>query len=177
MSIKLNLLPKELLVDPKLAKVYKIGKAMGLILTAFFIVFSLGAILFFVISNISLSNNKKQVESLKASVVALETSEQKMVLLKDRLNKISGIYKKPSSISNLNLVTPFIINKEENTSILNLDIDSSKIILDVSFKSTASMTTFFETLKNSKDFKNVTLTSFGYNPSIGYLAVFSMIGK
>jgi|SRR5688572_17036863 len=177
MAIKLNLLPPELAVDKKLGAVLKTTRVVGTILLGAFLIFVLGLSAFFVISSVLLRNTIARVDNLKDQIVARETSEQQMVLLKDRLKKISSVRAIPTSFENLSAIDPFLLSLSPDSAVTELDVDPIKIGLLINFKTTSDLTSFFENLATSDVFKSATLSSFGFNPLAGYLAGLSVVPK
>ncbi len=176
-SIKLNLLPPELAVDKNLGRVLKTLKALNLILIAGFLVFTLGISAFFVVSSITLKNTLASIDTLKSQIKTRQTSEQQIVLLKDRIKKITIARNLPNSLANLSAVDPLLQSLSPDSSVTELDLDSKKIGLLINFKSTSDLTTFFENMAASTVYKSVTLSSFGFNPVAGYLAGLSIFPK
>ncbi len=176
-TIKLNLLPPELAVDKNVGRILKTLRALNLILVATFLVFTLGISAFFVVSSITLRNSLASIETLKGQIKTRQTSEQQIVLLKDRIKKITIARNIPNSLNNLSAVDPLLLSLSPDSSVTGLDVDPEKIGLLVNFKSTSDLTTFFEGLSSSTAYKTVTLSSFGFNPVAGYLAGLSVFPK
>lgn len=177
MTIKLNLLPPELAVDKKTASILKSVRAFNLIFTALFVIFTIGLSAYFIFASIMLKNKLASVDSLKNKIKTLQTSEQQMVLLKDRIKKINTAQAKSSSLTNLDAIDPILSTLSQESQITELNVDIAKIVFLISFKSTSDLTNFFENLSKSTGFKSATLTSFGFNPITGYLAGISVIPK
>ncbi len=168
MSVKLNLLPPELAVSKNLSKLLKIIKALGVIGMAAFVVFAIGVGAFFVLGTIKLNNLNSSVASLKKEVTAQQASEQQIVLVKDRLTKISKILNSPDSLPNLVVIEPFLGTLSQSTSINQLTIGSDSIGLSLGIKTNSDLTSFLGALQSSDVFKKVEMTSFSLSPSSGY---------
>jgi competence protein ComGF len=108
MTIKLNLLPPELAVDKKTGSILKSVRAFNLILTALFVIFTIGLSAYFIFASIMLKNKLASVDSLKNKIKTLQTSEQQMVLLKDRIKKINIAQAKSSSLKNLDAIIQYV---------------------------------------------------------------------
>jgi len=168
MAVKLNLLPPELAVDKNLGAALKITRSLGIISLAAFILFVVGVSGFFIFDSITLKNLNTDVNTLTSQISVQSTSEQQIVLLKDRIKKISSIQSTPTSLSNLIAIDPFLSNLSSTATIGELNVDSQKMNLLVNFKSNDDLSNFLKNMSNSGVFKTVTLTSFGLNPSSGY---------
>lgn len=177
MAIKLNLLPPELAIDKKTGTFLKTLRSVNLIAVAVFLIFTLGISGYFIFTSILLRNKENTLEGLKSQIKTRQTSEQQIVLLKDRLKKISTAQKIANSTDNLAAVDPILSLLSPDSAVTEMDIDSSKIGLLISFKSTSDLTAFFDGLKKSTEFKSATLTSFGFNPTTGYLAGITVVPK
>lgn len=168
MATKINLLPPGFGVTGELGKILKVARMLGVIGAALFLIFGLGISIFFIISTITFNGLKSQTDSLKTQIKALQETEQQMVLLKDRIGKISTALGFPEAIKNLDAIDPFISNLSPSASLNQLEIDPQKIELSLQFRSTADTSAFVKSLSESKDFTSVILTSFGYDPTNGY---------
>ncbi|QQG41385.1 MAG: hypothetical protein HYV90_04475 [Candidatus Woesebacteria bacterium] len=175
MAVTLNLLPAEYTVSGPLGKILKVVRMLNVILLSGFIIFGLGLAAFFVFSSIQLQGISSEVDALKSQIVSQEKTEQKAVLLKDRLSKIKAVQAVASSNKILNKIEPFLANIGQNSSLNELDIDPQKLDLTVIFRSNSELGVFLSTLRGSDVFKSVTLTTFGFNPASGYLAAFHIL--
>lgn len=175
MAININLLPPGFGITGTLGKILKLTRMLGVIGLALFLFFALGISAFFISSTMTLNGLNSDNGSLKDQIKTLQSSEQQVVLLKDRIGKINTVLGLPDAIKTLNIIEPFISNLSASSSLSQLDIDPIKIDLSLQFSSTADTSAFIKSLSNmkslpdSKVFTSVVLTSFGYNPISGYL--------
>ncbi len=169
MAIKLNLLPQEYAVPSGLNKILKSARALGIIFLAAFVIFAIGLSAFFFISSLQLRRMTAETEVLKSKIVSQQETEQKIVLLKDRINKIKIVKAMPSALTNLGKLNLILANLSPDSSLSELSIDSKKTEVSVLFRNSVSFANFLKTLKESDDFSQVTLKSFGFNPVNGYL--------
>jgi len=168
MATKINLLPPGFGVTGNLGKILKAVRMVGVIGLAFFLVFGLGISIYFIVSTITFNALKSETNSLKEQVKTLQTTEQQIVLLKDRIGKINTALNFPEAIKNLDAIDPFISNLSSSASLNQLEIDPQKIELSLQFRSTADTSAFIKSLSDMKDFRSVVLTSFGYDSTNGY---------
>ncbi|HTK03505.1 MAG TPA: hypothetical protein VL401_01925 [Alphaproteobacteria bacterium] len=177
MAIKLNLLPTELSVSKGLTSTLKFSKMLGVILLGLFIVFVIGVSAFFIISTFTLKNLTNEVAGLENQIKTQEVSEQQLVLLKDRLKKITLAKNQASSLPNLIAFEPFLSPLSADASVNELTVDTQKISASVNFKSNSELAAFIQNLSSSKVFKSVVVASLGFNPITGYLLSLSITVK
>jgi Tfp pilus assembly protein PilN len=168
MAVKLNLLPQGTSISGSLGKALKLTKMLGVIAAAFFLVFALGLSALFILNTITLNRLNSDVNTLKGQITALESTEQKAVLLKDRLSKIKTALLLPSAVPNLDKVNSLVAALPPATILSELNVDPQKVDLTIRFNATGDLSTFMKSLATSKSFTSVVLTTFGYNPSSGY---------
>ncbi len=168
MAIKLNLLPPELAVDKNLSSALKMLRSLGIIGIAGFFIFIIGMVAVFVVSSFTLKNLTNSIADSKSQIAALETSEQQIVLLKDRIKKIGIVQNLPTSLKNLVAIDPFLSNLSIESSVNELNVDSNKISLLLNFKSNDDLSKFLNDLSGSAVFKSVVLSSFSLSPTNGY---------
>jgi hypothetical protein len=177
MPVKLNLMPSGLLISKSLSKVLKTVKAINVILIAIFIIFIVGVGIYFILSSISLKNTETKVEQLKSQIVLQETSEQQLIILKDRLTKISAAKASPDSLKNLSGVNTVLANLSQDSSISQMDVSPTKIDLTMTIRSNTDLTNFIKNVEETNLFKSILLSSFGYSSTGGYNIGVSFVGK
>jgi hypothetical protein len=168
MAVNLNLLPPELAVSKSLGKVLKTLRALGVISIVFFLIFAVGLGIFFIISTISLNNLNNSISLHESQISAQEASEQQIVILKDRIAKISQAKSVPSALKTVTNFDTVLVNLSPDSTISQFNADSSKADISMNFKSNLDLTTFLQAITTSKLFNSVILSSFGYGPSQGY---------
>src|SRR5258706_3988528 len=177
MPIKLNLLPVEKRVGKGLQRTLRVTRMLGVISLGIFIVFGLGMAAFFVFSSVQLNNLNSSNTVLEGKISALETSETKMVLLKDRIGKIKSLVGSPTALNNLVSISSIITPVSAQTNINELNVNVTKISLSLNFKSAADISTFLKALSASQRFQAISVTSFSFNPVSGYLVSIVLTSK
>lgn len=171
MPVKLNLLPEELSVNKGLASVLKTIRGINIILIVTFIISSLGMGGFFIFSKISFSNLQSKVNTLKTQVKAQESSEQQLILIKDRLSKISSLKTIPNaekSIVNIdNIVNTNIL---PDTRAGEISVSPISVNLSLIVASNKDLSTLIGSIKNTDMFSTVELSNLSYSPLSGYTA-------
>ncbi len=136
---QINLIPNELAVSPKYVRVAKeINKVsvFGLSVFAFFL--TLFLVFYFYYTN-TVNKVNQEVLDLKSSITSLEGSEQRLILIKDRLSKINKVKKSnfmEDKIANAKLVLDEInkIEPQDQTSVV-----VNKDMTEMNFKLTSSL--------------------------------------
>ena len=168
MAIKLNLLPPEHEASSNLNRSLKAVKALGVIGIAAFLIFGIGLGVFFILSTISLNSVEANVTKLSGQVAAMQKSEQQIILVEDRIKKITSIRGLPNALTNLAAINPYLANLSQTSSVNQLTIDSTSVALSLNLKTYADLTAFIESLQSSKNFGSVALESFSLNTKLGY---------
>lgn len=176
MAVKINLLPTEMKVSGTTAQVLRIIRTLGVIALAGFLIFSLGIGAFFAISSIDLNNLNSTNESLKSQIDSLSATESQQFILKDRLDKIQLAENSPSALKNLKAFEPYVANVPAAT-VNQLEVDSANISAVINIRSNTDLGSFVEALSTSDAFKQVTVSSFGFNPTSGYTITLSIKPK
>ncbi len=168
MPVKLNLLPPELAVGKSLSSFLKALRKLDVIGIAAFLIFGTGVGIFFIVSTISLNGINANVSTLESKVSAQQKSEQQLILIKDRVEKIASIQGLPSALPNLKIIEPFLSNLSVNSSVNEMSIDSASTNLSVTLQTNSDLTAYIESLESSNVFGSVDLTSFNLSPGTGY---------
>lgn len=169
MAIKVNLLPEDLAVKKGTAKIAKLFKSLTTISLVVSLVVGVGLLLFFLISYFQLKGLESNIADAEVQVRAQETTEQRVVLLKDRLTKIKQIQAIEDASKPIEDISSFLNTLPADTSLGEFDVDSDKIDASFRFASSSSLNEFFANLLTLDQFSRASLTSFGFNPASGYL--------
>lgn len=177
MPVNLNLLPTELSVSKSLGALLKTLRAIGVIAVAAFLVFGIGIAAYFIVVQVTLNGINTKVTTLKNQVTANEQSEQQVILLKDRLAKITSIQNLPSLLPNLIAVEPTFINLSADSAISQMQVGTAGVNLTLNIKTNSDLTAFLASVRNPDVFKTVGLTAFSLNPAIGYSLTVQTVKK
>lgn len=116
-------------------------------------------------------------ETLKSEVTSLQQTEQGLFLIKDRISKIKTVYAKDSADSQITILTGFFQGNPGDYRILEIQVTSQRVNLSLAFPSSSSFGSFYKALVEARLFPNITLKSFSFNPSLGYVAAFELSQK
>lgn len=168
MAIKIDLLPIESKIKGSYIKAAKFAKTLGLILISIYLLGSIFVTGYILVLNSQIGSIENNIEKLKIDIRSLESSEQKIVLLKDRISKIKYIMTLKSANTGLDSIKDIIDKLDENSSVTELKIDTSRIEASFNLKSTSALYSFMNNLQ-SQQFTNLKIDNFTFNPNTGYL--------
>lgn len=169
MPVNLNLLPPELAVSKNLGNALKTLRALGVIAIAVFLISAIGLGVFFVVSTISLNTLNTSVNQLESQVSAQEASEQQLIILKDRIAKITKAKDSPSAVKTITNVDALLSGLSADSSITQFNADPLRAEMTINFKSNSDLTAFVRSVSATKLFGSIDLSSFGFSPVAGYL--------
>lgn len=174
MENKMNLIPKDMSISPKTVKSVKTVNYMSIVLGSALSLCVLAGIIYIVYLNTVKVSSQQQIENLKTQITNLQSSEQKLILVKDRLTKISAIQKDESIADTLDSFIDFSnsISQDSTINIMDTKLSSSKSEVTVSADSSLSINRVLGFLGSGQVYKNVVMNTLGFNPLSGYLASF-----
>jgi hypothetical protein len=174
---QINLLPEEL--KPK-KYVLKASKTLNKVATGFMVLFLIVATLaiggYLVLSS-RVTSVKNNHDKLTTQVKALNESEQRMVLIKDRVDKINKVIAKESTNEELDIMDKVILLAGGDMSIDEVNVDLDKIDFIVSANASSQMTKFLAGLISEEDYKSMDLLSLKYAPELGYKLNLKVVSK
>jgi hypothetical protein len=177
MAVKLNLLPADYSLTDSVRQLIKIARSLNVILLALFFITVIGMGGFFIFSSISLNGLIKENDNLKSQIQEKSTTQQQIVLLKDRLSQIKTVQELPNAIKNFDKISPILGLVTGNSVFSELGIDSQKITTSIIFKSNSDLTNFLKSVSSSSTYSTVSLGTFNYSPVMGYQVGLSFIAK
>jgi hypothetical protein len=132
---------------------------------------------FFIYGSVTLKNLNTNNNNLTNQIQAQSEAQQQAVLLKDRLEKIRKVYTLPNASKNFIAVSSIVNSLSSDAKVVEMDISAEKNILSLSFKTNGELTNFMNKLASQEDFTGITLESFTYNPTSGYVVGIAFSGK
>jgi len=163
----INLLPVELKPNSSVVKAAKkIGK-INLILGSFLILFILtllGTLFFY---SEAIKGSREEQKSLEEGILALSATEQRLVLIKDRISKISEVFSKGSTFEETKTVRAILGLLPENLTIDSITFDREVLKVDVAAENLTQAGEYIKRVVEG-DFGRVNLISFGFDPLSGY---------
>ncbi len=170
-----NLLPTQLPQDREKLKTAENLKKISLIVGILFAMASvLGIILIiFLSSQVRASLTKQQ--DLKQKISALEATEQRLFLIKDRIDKIKTVSANKNGADSFILMNKTLSSLPPDVAVDSVEIDTAKAKFSVLGKNSLAMATFLNSLVAGNLYKKLTLTNFLFSPDRGYLITLQII--
>jgi type II secretory pathway pseudopilin PulG len=177
MAVKLNLLPSDYSLAGPVRQLLKLVRPLNVVLLSLFVVVVLGMGGFFIFSSLSLQSLTSSNNNLKNQIQTQESAQQQIVLLKDRLSKIKTVEVIPNANKNLSGIDPFLTSLSGGSLISDLDVEPQKTSTSIVFKTNSDLTNFIKSLDSNSVFSTITLGTFSYNVTGGYLVGLDFAGK
>ena len=163
-----NLLPIDL--SPKSASA-KTAAALKKVVTfgfIFLIVFLVGLIAYLIILSIQYKASLKRQAQLKQSIKSLEQTEQQLLIIRDRLDKIKLIQARDSAIGGVGNLKYILANVPPTVNVRESKILGSKAELTFLARSSSDLVKTLSTILAGSYYSKIDLASFSFNPNYGY---------
>ena len=165
---KINLLPSDLGPKASVLKLANLGKKLAVIISLIFLVFGILLIGYIIFLNIELKSSGTKQAGLKNSITSLQKTEQSLYLLKERIGKIKILFTKEPESSVFEGTNNTLFNAPGVT-FTHIVASADKTTVSGNSQSTSGLSTFFASILASATYKSVKLTSFSFNPKLGYV--------
>ncbi|CAN5324951.1 hypothetical protein BH10PAT1_BH10PAT1_4270 [soil metagenome] len=165
---EINLLPVDLSANSDSNKFAELIKKITLILGGIFLfvaLLSVGIIILY--SNQVQASNARQV-ALKKQIQSQESTEQKLFLVKDRIDKIKLAQADKNVEAAFEPLNQQLSTLPENVFVTDIQINTSKTQFSVLSKDSLGMEIFINSLVTSGLYTNLTLNNFFFSPDSGY---------
>jgi hypothetical protein len=169
----INLLPTDIAPKGPTLRIVNYLKQIIFVGFVIFLLVALGLAGFFLLTSFELNGSINRQENLKTQIKSLEQTEQKIILLEDRIKKIKKVLALPDSQDNI-ATSQEVLGIATGLSIGELEISPDKTKLTITADSSSSMSQFLTTITESKLYQSIVLSSFSFNPSSGYTAAFEL---
>jgi len=165
MDFNLLVKSKEPRKDTKFAKTLK--KA---VISSFVILtISTGTVVgtMFYLSN-KINTSLAEQEELKKEIVSLENTEQRLVLVKDRLDKIVKVFKQDTAADEVDILEYTVNNLPSGVAIQSIKLSGNHVTVSISAEKSSDITNFIRTHVDSKTYKQIKLISLNFDQERGY---------
>ena len=167
MAAKINLLPPELAGSKTIIKAGRILNIFAASAIAiFFIVASLGVFSIYVFTN-ELNDLTTQSDTLKTTIRSLEGVESRLVLIKDRVEKVQRVLADRKNEETFNKQKEIVDNMPASFTFEEAEIEGEKSILGIVSTSSSGMVELFNRIL-SQNFVRLALNSIDFNQFAGY---------
>lgn len=164
----INLIPQASKVSQEVVE--KTNK-LGSVLKLFIVILTITAITAATVYGIiyyRLKLVREEHAKLKQELVSLQKSEQRFILLRDRLDKISKIQAKYNTDDEIQIARDLVQNLQAPSMISTLTITPELVETEITTDSSLSLTKIFSYLIGSGKYSSVSMLSFDYNPTSAY---------
>lgn len=174
----INLLPVDLSAKSGVAKTAALLKRVSFFMVATFLVLGFLAGAFIVFFSIQLDSVAKTNQNLTSQIATLEVTEQKTVLIKDRLQKVKSLQSQKDVLAGVGIIKKITDSLPVGVSLADANLDTSGVA-EFSFNVTDSGTlvNFLANLIALPDYKTLVIKSFSFTPVTGYLVTFEATAK
>lgn len=165
---EINLLPQELKPDRRvmgLANNLKKISFLGAFIFLLAVTLALATYLLFQQRTTSSLANQ---EKLKNQIEAMEETEQRLVLVKDRLTKISSIRQKGDSNDEVVKLVDVSSLFPEGVKMSLVELAPDNAVIAVSSENLSQITSYLAAVISNGNFERINLVSLEFNPDTGY---------
>lgn len=165
----INLLPTELAPGRPLARLAKALKNIAVAGIIVFLISVAGLIAFFIFLSTQLNSAIARQEQLKTEIKSLEQTEQRLVLVRDRLKHTREILASGNATENLEHLEGIFLGLPESVQVSEMQVFEDKVELAISASSSFGISQILAGLLGGQVYERVVLVSLSFNPTIGYL--------
>ena len=171
----INLLPQDLKPKGYAVALAKNLRKLALISLIVFLVGTLTVFSIFIFYTRLLSQSAIQQENLKAEIKALQETEQKLILLKDRIDKFTAVENPQSLNIGVNVLDEVSELFPEGISFKEVTLSQEAIKVAVYSDNLQNLSRFILSLAGSGKFKSIYLVTLSFKPTEGYSAEFGFV--
>lgn len=164
----INLLPPDLLEKRGPQKAAEVIKNTTIVGFAIFFAALFGCFAYILIVSTQVKSSNTRQDQLKQSVSVLETAEQKMVLVRDRLIKAKQVLSNPSANKGVDSYETLQSTLPSSASLVEAEIVPDRTKTSHVLSSSSGLTNFMISLLSSDLYKNIKMDAFSYSPLAGY---------
>ena len=170
----INLLPENLATNKSAINLSNRLRAFSLVVFSLLFIAILSSVIIFFLYSRKLTSETNRRSELVVSLKALEETEQKIVLIKDRINKSQKLLSDDVVWTNVDNLIKYATSNE-NFTVTDINVAADDITFTIALSDSKSLTDIIGVLNNSGLFDEVTLNSVVFNKSTGYMASFALV--
>lgn len=164
----INLLPKELTQKGPVVVLARKLKKVAIAALILFLISAVGLIGFFLFLSFQLRASVQRQEELKVSIKSLEQTEQRLILVKDRVEKAGKVLAIESASEEVEGLKGLVLSLPVEVSLAGASLSKEAIGVTIEAVNSASLVQFFASLTVSPNFDQIVLKSLNFNPDSGY---------
>lgn len=168
-ALKINLLPGDLAPKASVLKLANAFKKISLLGFALFLVGTLGGVAFFIYLTTEVENLRTDQEQSRKTITSLEQTEQRIILVRDRVQKAERIIKTAPTEKRLQALELLVSRFPKNVVFTSVEILPERLDLTILVPNSSVLKEAMSALADPELFKKVDMISLGLNPKSGYL--------
>ena len=174
---QINLLPTDLAPRPSVVKASSVVRKLTTIGVILFII-SLGASigLFLVFSNQLKDSNLRKAQ-LEQGIKALQATEQRLVLIKNRLSLVKEVLGRETATEELAAISSLINNLPEGVTISDAQLQKNLTSVSLQAQDSVALTQMMSTIVSLETYGQVDLLAIRFSPTIGFSAEFQLTNQ
>lgn len=174
MESTINLLPPELAPKSHIIKVAGILKRIAIAGFLVYVIFVIAILLYLYNLTKKSQESLAALQGLETSVSALQETEQRLILIQNRLSLIDQIVLLPSSNKHIVDFRKMVNTLTSDIEIVTFKIGSKEVKFSTDFDNSDEMEEFLNFLQGYEPIATLTLDAFRYTPTFGYRADFTV---
>lgn len=167
--MSINLLPPNIKPRHSVVVVGKMLKKLVFLLVIILLVLSSVLTATFLSTSKQLSDAEKEKKELVSSVKALEQTEQRLILVKDRLSKISRLLEQESVKEEVETLKKITEIAGDGLLISNVELSSDAASVTFSTGKSSNLVNFLDHLRSLADYQKIEVVSLNYNQQSGFI--------
>ena len=167
MAKKIDLLPPELRIGSEVVSIARKLRYFSMVLVLLVFFTAIGGFMLLYSKNNELKSLVTKKADLKSEVNGLATTEQQLVLVKDRVDDIAEIINSRENEKLFSQQIELVKDYPSNTNYSGLEVQGESSLLTMDSTSSKEMASLFEKLA-STDYESVLITKFGFGAETGY---------
>ena len=168
-ATNINLLPVDLSAKSQAARLGSFLKKATKVLIGLFSVAGLLSGIFIVVLSLQLDSVNKKNETLRQNISALETTEQKTVLVRNRLEKIKILGDKDKAIGSVAILSGIVSSLPSGVSLTDANADlSGGLTYSFNVSDSSVLPQFLGSLMANQSFSKLGIKNFSFSPLSGY---------
>lgn len=165
---KVNLLPLDLAPKESVVKLSNNLKKIAVLGFSLFLVAALSSLAFYFYLTNEVVRVSGQVEQKKKSIISLEATEQRLILIRDRVQKAEKVLSTSPTEKRIDSLTTLSKSFPAEITFTNVEISEDRIDLTLLAANSLALREGLNALQDSGLFKRVEMASFGLSPKSGY---------
>jgi Tfp pilus assembly protein PilN len=174
MANEINLLPTELKTGKGTIRASRLMTRLALGTAAVFLVSCVIGVGVLVYLGQSASRVHESSENLKNEIRSRESTEQSLVLIKDRLQKLQSVLGSRSAYNTLKKYNDIVASLPPSASLTQVEQSTNGSRITINFTSIADLSAFMDTLGDTDKYNLVRIESLTYATTIGYELVLAL---